>query len=123
MSAGRARRLAGSAGTVEPNDPTRKVDVEATDGMIDVMPKDEGDPMIFDVTVRDESGTSRHTVTMAKATYRKLSGGKVTPSRCVQAAFEYLLERESKESILTNFDITMLSAYFPTFGSEFKYYL
>ncbi|HET6465667.1 MAG TPA: hypothetical protein VFH55_08680 [Nitrospiria bacterium] len=91
--------------------------------MIDVKPTDEGDPMIFDVTVQDEEGTSRYKVTMALATYRKLTGGKVNPARCVQAAFEYLLERESKDSILTNFDITLISAYFPTFGSEFKNYL
>lgn len=91
--------------------------------MIDVKPTDEGDPMIFDVTVQDENGTSRYKVTMAQVTYRKLTGGKVKPARCVQAAFEYLLERESKESILSNFDITLISAYFPTFGSEFKYYL
>ena len=91
--------------------------------MIDVKPTDEGDPMIFDVTVQDENGTSRYKVTMAQATYRKLTSGKVNPARCVQAAFEYLLEHESKESILSNFDITLISAYFPTFGSDFKYYL
>lgn len=91
--------------------------------MIDVKPVDEGDPMIFEVSVQDENGTSRYKVTMAQATYRKLSGGKASPTRCVQAAFEYLLERESKESILSNFDMTMISAYFPAFGSEFKNYL
>ena len=91
--------------------------------MIEVKRLDEGDPMIFQVTVRDEGGTSRHQVTMAQATYRKLTGGKVSPDRCIQAAFEYLLQRESKESILSNFDMTMISAYFPTFGSEFKDYL
>jgi hypothetical protein len=91
--------------------------------VIEVKSVDGGDPMIFDVTVRDESGSTRHTVTMAQATYRKLTGGKVPAARCVQAAFEYLLERESKNSILTNFDITLIPAYFPTFGSEFKYYL
>jgi len=91
--------------------------------VIDVKTLDEGDPMIFDVTVQDEVGTSRYKVTMAPATYRKLTGGKVSPARCVQAAFEYLLERESKDSILANFDITLISAYFPMFGSEFKNYL
>lgn len=91
--------------------------------MIEVKPLDEGDPMVFDVTVQDERGTSRYKVTMAEATYRRLTGGKVNPARCIQAAFEYLLERESKESILANFDITLISAYFPAFGSEFKYYL
>jgi hypothetical protein len=91
--------------------------------VIDVKPLDEGDPMIFDVTVQDESGTSRYKVTMALATYRKLTGGRASPVRCIQAAFEYLLEREHKESILSNFDITLISAYFPTFGSEFKNYL
>lgn len=91
--------------------------------MIEVKVLDEGDPMIFDVTVQDEGGTSRYKVTMAEATYRRLTGGKVGPVRCIQAAFEYLLERESKDSILANFDITLISAYFPTFGSEFKYYL
>ncbi len=91
--------------------------------MIDVKQTKEGDPLQFTVTVQEGTSETRHRVSMSKSTYEKLAQGKVSPDRCVQAAFEYLLEREPKESILRTFDITVISRYFPGFETEFSRYL
>ena len=82
-----------------------------------------GDPMAFSVTVREGASETRHQVTMGQTTYHRLTGGKVSPADCVQAAFHFLLEREAKESILARFDITVIARYFPTFERDLPHYL
>jgi hypothetical protein len=57
---------------------------------------------------------------MSKATYEKLTGGVVSPEACVRKSFEFLLEREPKESILRQFDITKISYYFPDFEPKLQ---
>lgn len=91
--------------------------------MIDVEQKNGGDRLEFDVMVRERKSETHHQVTMSKSTYERLTAGRVTPERSVQAAFEYLLEREPKEAILASFDITIISKYFPGFETEFAGYL
>jgi hypothetical protein len=44
--------------------------------------------------------------------------GTQTPERCIEAAFQFLLDREPHESILRRFDITVISHYFPEFERE-----
>ncbi len=91
--------------------------------MIDVKLTNSGDPFEFDVAVREGDTETRHRVTMTESTYRKLTGKGVGPERCVEAAFQYLLDREPKESILSSFDITVISRYFPSFEDEISHYL
>ena len=43
--------------------------------------------------------------------------------RCIAAAFQFLLDREPKESILRHFDVTVISHYFPEFERELPCYL
>ena len=81
------------------------------------------DPFEFTVTLKGSGGETHHEVTMTQSTYEKLTGSQVSPETCVQAAFEFLLERESQESILTSFDITVISTYYPAFETEFSGYL
>jgi hypothetical protein len=88
--------------------------------MITVEQTDAADPFVFRVTVEEGPTRTRHQVTMGHGLYQKLTGGRVPPARCIELAFVYLLERERKEAILPNFDVTMISAYFPGFTSEFK---
>ncbi len=52
---------------------------------------------------------------MQDSTYRKLAGQEASPERVIEAAFEFLLDREPKESILSSFDVTVISRYFPIF--------
>ena len=81
------------------------------------------DPFEFTVTVKGSGGETQHEVTMTQFTYEKLTGSQVSPESCVEAAFEFLLEREPQESILTSFDITAISTYYPEFETEFPGYL
>ncbi len=86
---------------------------------IDVEQCDDGEPMVFHVTVREGCGKTRHRVTMTRLDYQRLSGGRVSPAALVRAAFAFLLEREPKEAILARFDITVISRYFPEFERTF----
>jgi hypothetical protein len=81
------------------------------------------DPFAFEVVVREGKGETRHQVTMSRETCERLTSGKHTPERCLEAAFRFLLDREPKESILRRFDVTVISRYFPEFEREIPRYL
>lgn len=91
--------------------------------MIEVKRTGDGDPLEFEVVVRAGNGESRHRVTMTKQTCERLTAGRHTPERCLEAAFRFLLDRESKESILARFDVTVISRYVPEFERELPRYL
>jgi hypothetical protein len=91
--------------------------------VIEVRPIAEGDPLEFEVRIREGTGETSHRVTISRATCERLTGGKHTPERCLEAAFRFLLEREPKESILGRFDVTVISRYFPEFERELPRYL
>ena len=91
--------------------------------MIQVRQTAEQDPLIFEVVVREGKGETRHQVTMSRDTYERLTSGKHTPERCLEATFQFLLDREPKESILRRFDVTAISRYFPEFEQEIPRYL
>ena len=91
--------------------------------MIEVQRTGEGDPLEFEVVVREGKGETRHHVTMGRKTCERLTAGKHTPEACLEAAFRFLLDREPKESILGSFDVTVISRYFPAFEKELPRYL
>ena len=91
--------------------------------MIQVQRTGEGDPLEFEVIVREGKGETRHDVTMSRETCERLTVGKHTPERCIEAAFQFLLDREPKESIIGRFDVTVISRYFPEFERELPRYL
>lgn len=91
--------------------------------MIQVRRTGEGDPLEFEVIVREGKGETRHDVTMSREICERLTAGKHTPEYCLEAAFRFLLDREQKESILARFDVTVISRYFPEFERELLRYL
>jgi hypothetical protein len=91
--------------------------------MIDVRRIAEGDPLQFEVIVREGKGETRHHVTVAREMCERLTAGTHTPERLLAAAFRFLLDREPKESILARFDATVISRYFPEFERELSRYL
>ena len=91
--------------------------------MIKIKRVGEGDPLEFEVIVFVGNGETRHHVTMARDTCERLTMGTHTPERCIEAAFRFLLDREPKESILRNFDITVICRYFPDFERKLPGYL
>ena len=84
---------------------------------------EEGDPYRFDVEVKEGGAKTRHSVTMNRSDYDRLVGDDTSPERFVQAAFQFLLDREPKESILSSFDVTVISRYFPEFDQKIGSYL
>jgi hypothetical protein len=87
---------------------------------IDVRKTSEDEGWAFQVTVSEGSGQTTHHVTMTRDDYERLSGEACPPEELVLRSFEFLLERESKESILREFDITVISRYFPSYGDEIR---
>lgn len=74
---------------------------------------------IFQVTVRDEISQSKHRVRMSHDYHQKLANGK-TPEEFIKTSFEFLLSKEPKESILSEFDLPKISTFFPEFEEEIK---
>ena len=74
----------------------------------------------FLVRIIEKGGESTHAVTLNQADYARLAGGMMEPEELVRRSFEFLLEREPKESILSRFDLSVISRYFPEFESEIK---
>ena len=74
------------------------------------------------VAVRDGTGSTAHAVTVRAADAVRLAtdpdAGGI--ERLVTAVFEYLLEREPKESILSSFDLSVVGRYFPDFEHEVR---
>jgi hypothetical protein len=91
--------------------------------VIQVRQTGDGDPFEFDVVVREGNGESRHRVTMARATWQRLTGGRQPPDVCLEACFRFLLDREPKESILASFDVEVIGRYFPGFERDLPGYL
>lgn len=91
--------------------------------MIEVRRTGEGDPMVFRVRVEHGGARSEHRVTLSAETYRRFATDSVTPERCIEAAFRYLLERESPGEILSSFDFNVIRMYFPSFEQDFPSYL
>jgi hypothetical protein len=91
--------------------------------MIEVRRISEGGRLDFEVVVREGEGETRHHVTISREICERLTAGKHTPERCLEAVFRFLLDREPKESILGRFDVTAISRYFPEFERELPHYL
>lgn len=92
--------------------------------MVEVEQKaNEGALMVFSVVVSDSAGRTHHRVTLMEATYRRLTGGRITPLACIEAAFRFLLERQSKGDILPSFDLNVLQLSHANFDKEFPNYL
>ena len=69
----------------------------------------------FSVRVTDDESTSDHAVTLSGADWDRLGSGYRSPEVFVEACFRFLLQREPKEQILTSFDVSQISGYFPDF--------
>jgi hypothetical protein len=74
----------------------------------------------FRVRVIEGASESTHRVTLRPGDYNRLAAGKIEPKELVRRSFEFLLENESKESILSRFDLSVIGRYFPQFEREIK---
>ena len=74
----------------------------------------------FRVRVIEAGSETSHSVTVSQNDYARLTDGKVEPEELVRRSFEFLLEREPKESILARFDLSVISSYFTEYEREIK---
>lgn len=74
----------------------------------------------YAVRVIQGKSESTHRVTLEDKDYTRLTDGNVTPEELIRRSFEFLLEHESKESILESFDLMVISRYFPQYEREVK---
>jgi hypothetical protein len=66
------------------------------------------------VDVSDASGKSHHVVRVSAKDLERWSRGR-SAEELVADSFAFLLEREPKESILTEFDLSVIQRYFPDY--------
>ena len=73
------------------------------------------------VQVAETNGQTRHSVTVSRKDLEQLTDGKATtPEELVKKSFEFLLERESKNQILRQFDLPTITRYFPEYPTEIR---
>jgi hypothetical protein len=73
----------------------------------------------YRVTIEQDSSKSTHEVTVSPLELAKY-GGEATAERLVEASFEFLLEREPKESILRSFHLSDIEHYFPEYPKQIR---
>ncbi len=78
------------------------------------------DAFRFRVSVIEAGSESTYQVTLDPKDYARLAGATVEPEELIRKSFEFLLEREPKESILTRFELSVISRYFPEYEREIK---
>jgi hypothetical protein len=72
------------------------------------------------VRVDDGGSTTEHTVTVSGADRARLAPAARDPVDLVRRSFEFLLQREPKESILGTFDLTVIGRYFPDYERSIR---
>jgi len=85
--------------------------------MIEVKRKSEQE---FVVTIKEGSTGTEHAVTLDDEYYQHLTDGEMTREKLIKMAFEFLLKREPKESILSRFNLRIINNYFPEFEKEIR---
>jgi hypothetical protein len=66
------------------------------------------------VDVSDRAGSTHHLVRVSRKDFDRWGRGR-SAEGLVQDSFVFLLERESKESILREFDLSVIKRYFPEY--------
>jgi hypothetical protein len=74
----------------------------------------------FRVRLIEAGSESTHQVTLDPKDYARLAGGSVEPPELIRKSFDFLLEREPKESILAQFDLSVIAHHFPEYEREIK---
>ena len=83
---------------------------------VDCRPADGG--WSCSVTVGDDAGATTHEVVVMSEVLGRLAPGDLEPTSLVRASFEFLLDREPRESILRAFELPVIGRYFPEWEAE-----
>ena len=72
------------------------------------------------ITVGNDAAATRHEVTVTDDVLARLAPDDVAPTRLVHDAFEFLLAREPRESIMRRFELSVIGRYFPEWDDEIR---
>ena len=81
-----------------------------------------GEGIVFRVEVKEMNTKTEHLVELTHDYYNFLAEGKVTMEELIKKSFDFLLEREPKESILRKFNLKKISDYFPEYEKSIENY-
>ena len=73
----------------------------------------------FKVSVTKDSSTE-HIVLLSDRFHQDVTNNKLTKTELITYSFEFLLKRESNQSILKKFNLEVISQYFPEYIDEIK---
>ena len=73
----------------------------------------------FKVSVTKDSLTE-HIVLLNDRFHQDVTNNKLTTTELITKSFEFLLKRESNQSILKEFNLEVISRYFPEYIDEIK---
>ena len=76
----------------------------------------------FEITVSKKLVT-KHTVLLTDELYDSLTKKKISKIKLLEHSFQFLLDREANTSILSFFELNIISKYFPEYETEIKKYL
>ena len=65
----------------------------------------------YEVTVNSNT-TTTHIVTFSNEVHKNLTNEQVTKEELLEFSFKFLLDREPNTSILSSFELTVISRYF-----------
>lgn len=71
------------------------------------------------VGVRDDSGSSEHRVTATEDQLRAL-GAEGRAEQLLEESFRFLLEREPRSAIMSRFELSTISRFFPEYAEEIR---
>ena len=75
----------------------------------------------FEITVNADQLT-KHVVSVTDQTLLNLTNNKISKEELLNFSFNFLLKREPNTSILSKFDIIVISKYFPEYISKVENY-
>ena len=74
----------------------------------------------FEITVKANQIT-KHVVCVTDEMLFNLTKNKISKKELLNFSFNFLLERETNTSILSSFDLTVISKYFPEYTKKVSY--
>jgi hypothetical protein len=90
--------------------------------VVTLPPTDDRWRYLVEIIESDGSGSkTSHQVSMGKDYYMDMTErGRIIPEEFIEKSFEFLLEKEPKDSILRQFDIIQINDYFPEYEKEIR---
>lgn len=80
------------------------------------------DGQLYLVTVQDGGTRTAHAVTVWPSDVERYAP-EASPEALIEASFEFLLDREPQQAILSRFELPLIERYFPDYPSAISAYL